>query len=122
MKTLRAVALVVAVVLVFDIGVAQFCRANCDFWQNAYPPNNHRVRSEAYHHGLAPNRRITDAWRFTPHSYPTSPPDLQDDNPPVVPPRIQRPRCKNLLDYMRMKLRIHIVNIGFNSHYFVSTQ
>ncbi len=76
-----SVLLLVAVVLVLDAGVAWVCRANCDFWQNAYPPSDHRVRSEAYHHGLAPNRRITEAWGFNRYSYATNSLGFKDEKP-----------------------------------------
>ncbi len=98
MKRLGAVLSVAAIVLVFDAGAAWYCRANCDFWQNAYPPSGHRVRSEAYHHGLAPNRRITEAWGFSRYSYATNSLGFKDETPRDVALKGQRPRVLFLGD------------------------
>ncbi len=98
LKRLGSVLLVVAIVLVFDAGVAWYCRANCDFWQNAYPPSDHRVRSEAYHHGLAPNRRITEAWGLNRYSYATNSLGFKDEKPRDVALKGQGPRILFLGD------------------------
>lgn len=84
MKFLRALALVVLAVLPFDVGGAWYCRNNCDFWVAAYPPSDHRVRSEVYHHGFAPNRQITEAWGLNRYSYATNSLGFKDATPRTV--------------------------------------
>lgn len=91
-------ALVAAIVLVLDTGAAWYCRANCGFWQNAYPSNDHRVRSEAYHHGLAPNRQITEAWGNARYRYATNSLGFKDSAPRAVEPEGRNPRVLFLGD------------------------
>ena len=98
MKTLRAVALVVLMVLPFDVGVAWYCRDNCDFWKNAYPPSDHRVRSEIYHHGLAPNRRVTEAWGLARYTFATNSLGFKDAQPRTVDLKGAAPRVLFLGD------------------------
>ena len=98
MKTLRAVALMVLIVLPFDVGVAWYCHKNCDFWAAAYPPSDHRVRSEAYHHGLAPNRRITEAWGLARYTYATNSLGFKDATPRTVDLKGNGPRVLFLGD------------------------
>ncbi len=75
----------VAFILLFlDLGGAQYCRSNCDFWRVAYPAADHRVRSEAYHHTLAPNRRITEAWGLARYRYATNSLGFKDAAPRTV--------------------------------------
>ena len=87
MKRLRTIFIVFLIVLPLDVGVAQFCRANCAFWKNTYPPGDHRVRSEDYHHGLAPNRRVTEAWGLSRYRYATNSLGFKDSEPRTVEPR-----------------------------------
>ena len=98
MKRLGSVLFVVATVLVLDVGMAWVCRAHCGFWQNAYPPSDHRVRSEAYHHGLAPNRRITEAWGLNRYSYATNSLGFKDEKPRAVALKSRLPRVLFLGD------------------------
>ncbi|MBT3307410.1 MAG: hypothetical protein HN377_13145, partial [Alphaproteobacteria bacterium] len=44
----------------------------------------HRVRSEVYHHGLAPNRQITEAWGLARYSYATNSLGFKDAAPRTV--------------------------------------
>ena len=37
-------------------------------WTIAFPENSHRIRHDAYHHGLAANRLVEDTWGG--HAYP----------------------------------------------------
>lgn len=98
MKTLRAVVLMVLIVLPLDVGVAWYCRDNCDFWKYAYPPSDHRVRSEIYHHGLAPNRRITEAWGLARYTYATNSLGFKDASPRTVDLKSNGPRVLFLGD------------------------
>ena len=87
MKRLRTIVTVFLIILPLDVGVAQFCRANCDFWKNTYPPGDHRVRSEDYHHGLAPNRRVTEAWGLSRYRYATNSLGFKDASPRTIDPK-----------------------------------
>ncbi|MCH7831919.1 MAG: SGNH/GDSL hydrolase family protein [Proteobacteria bacterium] len=87
MKRLRTIAIVFLIILPLDVGVAQFCRANCAFWKNTYPPGDHRVRSEDYHHGLAPNRWVTEAWGLSRYRYATNSLGFKDSEPRTVEPK-----------------------------------
>lgn len=92
MKRLRTFFIVVLMILPFDIVLAQYCRSNCEFWRVAYPPTDHRVRSEAYHHGLAPMRRITEAWGLARYRYATNSLGFKDASPRTVDPAGRGPR------------------------------
>ena len=98
MKTLRTVALVGLILLPFDFGLAWVCRDACSFWKDAYPPSDHRVRSGVYHHGLAPNRRITEAWGPARYAYATNSLGFKDSGPRTVPLEGKRPRVLFLGD------------------------
>jgi hypothetical protein len=98
MKTLRNLALVVLMVLPFDLGVAWYCRDNCDFWAAAYPPSDHRVRSEIYHHGLAANRRVTEAWGLARYTFATNSLGFKDAKPRTVDLKGSGPRVLFLGD------------------------
>jgi len=98
MKRVGSVLLVMAIVLGLDAGTAWYCRANCAFWQNAYPPRDHRVRSAAYHHGLAPNRQITEAWGLNRYSYATNSLGFKDEKPRIVALKSKLPRVLFLGD------------------------
>ncbi len=87
MKRLRAIGIVCLIILPLDVGVAQFCRANCDFWKNTYPPGDHRVRSEDYHHGLAPNRQVTEAWGLSRYRFATNSLGFKDSSPRTIEPK-----------------------------------
>lgn len=98
MSKLRAAIVAVVVILPLDIGLAQFCRANCEFWQYAYPEEDHRIRSEAYHHTFAPNRRINEAWGLARYRYATNALGFKDAAPRPVPLEGDRPRVLFLGD------------------------
>jgi lysophospholipase L1-like esterase len=98
MKRLKSIALMVGIFLVFDAGAAWYCRSNCAFWQNAYPPTDHRVRSDAYHHGLAPNRQITEAWGNARYRYATNSLGFKDLGPRDVELKGKNPRVLFLGD------------------------
>ncbi len=84
MKRLRSIAVVVLVILPMDLGVAWYCRSNCDFWKSAYPSNDHRLRSEEYHHGLAANRRVIESWGLVRYRYATNSLGFKDAAPRTV--------------------------------------
>ena len=84
MKRLRSIVVVILAVLPMDLGLAWYCRSNCDFWKSVYPPNDHRVRSEEYHHGLAPNRRVIESWGLVRYRYATNSLGFKDAAPRTV--------------------------------------
>ncbi len=98
MKRLKTVAVVILILLPLDIGVARFCKANCDFWQSTYPTADHRVRSEAYHHTFAANRRVTEAWGNARYRYATNSLGFKDSEPRTVDLRGSRPKVLFLGD------------------------
>ena len=87
MKRRHTIFIVFLIILPLDVGMAQFCRANCSFWKNAYPPSDHRVRSEAYHHGLAPNRQVIEAWGLSRYRYATNSLGFKDSSPRMIDPK-----------------------------------
>ncbi len=84
MSRFRAYLSLAVVFVLLDVGGAQYCRLNCDFWKDTYPETGHRVRSEAYHHGLAPNRQITEAWGTARYRYATNSLGFKDAAPRSV--------------------------------------
>ncbi len=85
-RRLGAAAPVVLILAVMDLGFARFCAANCDFWIEAYPPADHRVRSEEYHHGLAPSRRVVERWGSTIYRFATNSLGFKDAEPRAIDP------------------------------------
>jgi hypothetical protein len=64
----RPVLIIVAIILVMDIASAQVLKRATDFWPETYPSRDHRIRSEDYHHTLAPGRLVVERWgRLTSH-------------------------------------------------------
>ena len=92
MSRSRALVFMAFILVFLDLGVARYCRSNCEFWKVAYPPGDHRVRSEVYHHGLAPNRRVTEAWGLARYRYTTNSLGFKDASPRTVDPAGKGPR------------------------------
>jgi lysophospholipase L1-like esterase len=84
MRPFRAYLSLAVVLVLLDVEGARYCRLNCDFWKDTYPATGHRVRSEAYHHGLAPNRQITKAWGLARYRYATNSLGFKDAAPRTV--------------------------------------
>lgn len=58
----REILIVIAIIAVFDILLAQILKHTTDFWNATYPSNEHRVRSDIFHHGLVANGVNQERW------------------------------------------------------------
>ena len=86
MRRLGAFVWVIVILVSADAGLALFCRSSCGFWQRAYVANDHRVSSEVYHHGLAPNLRVREGWGLIRYRYATNSLGFKDAAPRAVDP------------------------------------
>jgi len=98
MVSRRSALLIVLILIPLDLGLGQFAKYNFDFWINAYPPTDHRIRSEDFHHGLAPNRDIFEAWGLYRYRYHTNSLGFKDAGPGAVPLRSDKKRILFLGD------------------------
>jgi len=62
MKKLRSFVLVLAIIGGLDFALAGALKNTMSTWKLAFPENNHRIRHEIYHHGLAANSLVEDIW------------------------------------------------------------
>jgi len=97
-RKLRNLLTVLAIIAVLDFGFSSYCRDNCEFWNDAYPSTDHRIRSEAYHHGLAPNLEINEAWGMRRYAYATNSLGFKDSAPRTVSLRSDKRRMLFLGD------------------------
>lgn len=84
MRKTGSIIVVILMVLAMDAGLAGYCRSNCDFWSDAYSDTDHRIRSQAFHHGLAANREINEAWGMARYRYATNSLGFKDKAPRSV--------------------------------------
>jgi len=97
-RRLRNLLTILAIIAVLDAGFSSYCRNNCAFSNHAYPSTDHRIRSEAYHHGLAPNLEIEEAWGMRRYTYATNSLGFKDSAPRTVSPRSNKRRMLFLGD------------------------
>ncbi|NQU60197.1 MAG: SGNH/GDSL hydrolase family protein [Rhodospirillales bacterium] len=98
MHRLKVIVLITLILISLDLGLGQFAKYNFDFWKNAYPPTDHRIRSEDFHHGLAPNRDVFEAWGLYRYRYHTNSLGFKDAAPRVVPLKSDKKRLLFLGD------------------------
>lgn len=61
-RVARTTVLVLGIVLAFDLAAGFTLGALMPSWNLRYYDNTHRIRSEVFHHGLAPGREVLDVW------------------------------------------------------------
>jgi len=72
LKKFKSGLIVLGIFLVCDLILAQGLKNFTDFWRATYPPMDHRIRSEKFHHTLAKNRVIQERWGAINYSFATN--------------------------------------------------
>ncbi len=80
------------ILLVCDLAVAQALKHTTEFWQATYPPMDHRIRSEKFHHKLVKNRLIHERWGPINYSFATNSLGFKDAKIRDVPIKTDRKR------------------------------
>jgi hypothetical protein len=87
-----SIALFLALLLTLDIGTAQIAKRTLSFWNDAFPSSRHHIRSDIYHHDLAPSQDILEAWGPIRYRYATNSLGFKDASPRQVPLQSPTPR------------------------------
>ena len=94
----RALALGLALWLALDVGVAQAAKRIVPTWDVPAGERRYRVPSDAFHHALRPDVRLTAYWGGIPYPYATNSLGFRDAAPRAVPLRGSGPRLLLLGD------------------------
>jgi hypothetical protein len=81
MKRLSSILLICVNVAILDFLIAFGVDSTLPFWRETYPSNDHRIRSEAYHHDIAPMRQIVEVWGPIRYRYATNSLGFKDASP-----------------------------------------
>ena len=81
---LKPVLIIVLIILVMDVALAQILRRTTDFWGASFPNMDHRIRSQDFHHGFAPGRKVRERWGRLVYSFATNSLGFKDRSPRAV--------------------------------------
>ena len=62
MKNLRTLLVIIGVTVAIDLLSAAAVKSLMPSWKTAFHDNDHRIRSQQFHHGLLAGREVEDVW------------------------------------------------------------